>query len=83
MKKIEVPENLLDDTSISDGAKIMYLKVLRLADKAGYCEATNKQLDGSETGRSASRYVQELINAGYLGSNIESNYLRKLFICQK
>jgi len=87
MKDVVIPEylfdKLLDDTSISDCAKVTYLKIYGLADKQGCCEARNKQIDGKGTGRNASRHIKELINAGYLESKIESNYIRKLFICRK
>jgi len=77
----------LEDDSVSDGAKITYCKILRLADKAGCCEAINKKLDGTETGNTASRHIKELIKAGYLESKMEVKadigYQRKLWICQK
>ena len=81
MKSITIPENLLNDDNISNGAKIIYGKIARLAHKTGYTKITNPSLDGTETGRSASRYVHELIKAGYLESQMDMvDGMRKLFI---
>jgi len=70
--------DLLLDDKISDGAKVIHCKIGRFAYETGYCTATNKELDRTETGRSASRYISELIRTGYLESQIDSNGTRIL-----
>ena len=76
-----IPGDILEDERVSDGAKIIYGKIARLSYKTGYCWATNKFLDGTETGRSASRQIQELINAGYIAVTGQGKN-RKLYICE-
>ena len=39
-------------------------------------------MDGTETGRSASRQIQELVNAGYVGSSLDEQKKRLLYICE-
>jgi hypothetical protein len=60
----------------------MYGKIARLAFKNGYCWASNKFLDGTETGRSASRQIQELINTGFVTSRLNNQKQRLLYICR-
>ena len=78
LTQVLIPVDLLLDDNVSDGAKILHTKIGRLAYETGYCTASNKVLDGTETGRSASRYIHELIKAGYLESETDSNGTRIL-----
>ena len=39
-------------------------------------------MDGTETGRSASRHIKELVNAGYVGSSLDEQKKRLLYICE-
>ena len=81
-REITIPGDILEDENISDGAKIIYGKIARLSFKTGYCWASNKFLDGTETGRSASRYIQELINAGYIEVKDQQGKNRQIKICR-
>ena len=81
-REITIPGDILDDDRISDGAKILYGKIARLSYKTGYCWASNTFLDGTKTGRSASRYIQELINAGYIEVKDQQGKNRQIKICR-
>jgi hypothetical protein len=65
-REIIIPGDLVADENVSDGAKILYGKIARLTWKDGYCWASNRFLDGTETGRSASRHIAELRTNGYI-----------------
>jgi hypothetical protein len=80
-REITIPGDILDDDRISDGAKILYGKIARLSYKTGYCWASNKFLDGTKSGRSASRFIAELRGAGYICIVNEYGKNRKIVIC--
>jgi hypothetical protein len=80
-REVTIPGDILEDDRVSDGAKIMYGKIARLSYKTGFCWASNKFLGGTETGRNASRQIQELIKAGYVESRIGEQGNRLLYIC--
>lgn len=80
-RDITIPGDVLQDDRLSDGAKIMYGKIARLSYKDGYCWASNSFLDGTKTGRNASRLIAELKNSGYLSIENEGSKSRKIRIC--
>ena len=59
----------------------MYGKIARLSYKEGFCWASNTFLDGTESGRTASRQIAELKEAGYISVIIKSNFEREIRIC--
>ena len=59
----------------------MYGKIARLSYKEGYCWAGNSFLDGTKTGRNASRFIAELKNTEYIVIENEGSKLRKIRIC--
>jgi len=65
-REIMIPGDVLDNENLSDGAKILYGKIARLSFKDGYCWASNSFLDGTKSGRNASRFIAELKSAGYI-----------------
>ena len=81
-REIVIPGDVLDDDRLSDGAKILYGKIARLSYKTGFCWATNEFLGGTKTGRTAARQIKELVDAGYLKSQIEGDNTRKLYVCE-
>jgi hypothetical protein len=80
-REIVIPGDVLDDERLSDGAKIMYGKIARLSFKEGYCWAGNSFLDGTKSGRNASRFIAELKNAGYVVIENERSKYREIRIC--
>ena len=67
---------------LSDDAKIMYGKIARLSLLDGYCWSSNSFLDGTKTGRNASRFIAELRNSGYVSIENERSKSRKIRICR-
>jgi hypothetical protein len=65
-REIIIPGDILDDDNISDAAKILYGKIARLAYKEGYCWASNKFLDGTESGSTARHNIKALEKYGYI-----------------
>jgi rubrerythrin len=80
-REIVIPGDVLDDERLSDGAKIMYGKIARLSFKEGYCWAGNSFLDGTKSGRNASRFIAELKNAGYIIIENKRSKYREIRIC--
>jgi len=80
-REIMIPGDILDDENISDGAKIMYGKIARLSFKEGYCWASNAFLDGTKSGRNASRFISELKIAGYIKIETGKGKNRKITLC--
>jgi hypothetical protein len=81
-REVTIPGDILEDDRVSDGAKIIYGKIARLSYKTGVCWASNRFLDGTKSGHTASRQIQELIKAGYLGSRTGEQGTRLLYICK-
>jgi hypothetical protein len=81
-REITIPGDVLDDESLSDGAKIMYGKIARLSHKNGFCNAGNYFLDGTRSGRNASRFIAELKNSGFILIENEKSKYRKIKICR-
>jgi len=79
-REIIIPGDVLDDDRLSDGAKLMYGKIARLAFKTGECWASNSFLDGTKTGRNSSRCIAELKNTGYIVIENEGGKSRKIKI---
>ena len=79
-REITIPGDVLEDDRISDGAKIIYGKISRLSHKDGYCWASNAFLDGTRTGRNASRFIAELRDTGYICIANDSGKNRKIFL---
>ena len=73
---------MLNDTRLSDGAKILYGKIARLALLDGHCWSSNSFLDGTKSGRNASRFIAELRNSGYISIENERGKCRKIRICR-
>lgn len=65
---VTIPMALVQDETISNGAKIAYGVIANLCNQRGYCFATNgyisNVLGSHET--TASKYISELIKSGYL-----------------
>jgi rubrerythrin len=80
-REITIPGDVLDDVNLSDGAKIMYGKIARLSWKNGFCSASNYFLDGTKSGRNASRFIAELKNGGFILIENEKSKFRKIRIC--
>ncbi|MDR1251710.1 MAG: helix-turn-helix domain-containing protein [Treponema sp.] len=80
-REIIMPGDVLEDGSLSDGAKILYGKIARLSYKDGFCWASNSFLDGTESGSSAKRQITELKEAGYIRCEYKNGYKRRIFIC--
>jgi len=72
---------VLEDERLSDGAKIMYGKIARLSAADGRCWAGNSFLDGTKSGRNASRFVAELRDTGYILIENDKSRFRKIRIC--
>jgi ribosomal protein L37E len=81
-REITIPGDVLEDPCLSDGAKITYGKISRLSLKTGECWASNSFLDGTQTGRNASRFVAELIKAGYVTVKNGGSKFRKITLCR-
>ena len=80
-REITIPGDVLNDENLSDGAKIMYGKIERLSFKNGFCNASNYFLDGTKSGRNASRFIAELKNAGFIFIENDKSKFRKIRIC--
>jgi len=80
-RDITIPGDILEDSNLSDGAKIMYGKIARLSWKTGVCWASNAFLDGTMSGRNASRFIAELKKAQYITIENEKSRHRKIKIC--
>jgi ribosomal protein L37E len=81
-REITIPGDVLEDPGLSDGAKITYGKISRLSLKTGECWASNSFLDGTQTGRNASRFVAELIKTGYVTVKNGGSKFRKIMLCR-
>jgi hypothetical protein len=80
-REIVIPGDILADRDLSDGAKLMYGKIARLSFKTGECWASNSFLDGTESGRNASRLIAELKKYGYITIRDVKSKNRKINIC--
>ena len=80
-REITIPGDVLDDGRLSDGAKIMYGKIARLSLTDGRCWAGNSFLDGTKSGRNASRLIAELRDSGYISIENERGKNRKIRVC--
>jgi len=79
-REIVIPGDILEDNKLSDGAKILYGKIARLSFIHGYCWASNSFLDGTKSGRNASRFIAELKAEGYITIENENSKSRKIRI---
>ena len=77
-REIVIPGDVLYDLSLSDGAKIIYGKIAKLSDLKGHCWSSNSFLDGTKSGRNASRAIAELKNAGYIFIDNVNSKSRKI-----
>jgi len=80
-REITIPGDVLADDNISDGAKLLYGKIARLSYKTGFCWASNKFFDGTETGSTAKRQIKELKDAGYIKA-VDAEGQRRLHVCE-
>ena len=80
-REITIPGDVLDHEMLSDGAKIMYGKIARLSYKEGYCWASNSFLDGTKSGRNASRFIAELRKYGFIEIKNDRSKYREIWIC--
>jgi hypothetical protein len=80
-REIMIPGDILDNQNITDGAKILYGKIARLSYKEGYCWASNSFLDGTKSGRNASRFIAELKTARYLKIEGGRGKKRRIILC--
>jgi len=81
-REIMIPGDILDDESLSDGARIIYGKIARLSYKDGYCWANNEFLSGVKSKRTASRFIAELQAAGYIKILTGKSKKRKIVLCE-
>jgi len=81
-REIIIPGDVLEDDRLSDGAKIMYGKIARLSLSDGRCWSSNSFLDGTKSGRNASRFIAELKEAGYILIENDKSRFRKISICR-
>lgn len=67
-----IPANVRYDTKISDKAKLLYGEITALANKEGYCWASNAYFAElfEVNKKSISRNIQELVDRGYVISRI-------------
>jgi hypothetical protein len=81
-REITIPGDVLDDDRLSATAKLLYGKIARLAYKNGYCWASNKFLDGTKSGNTASHNIKELEKCSYVACVYENDGRdRKIYIC--
>jgi hypothetical protein len=81
-REITIPGDVLNDTRLSDGAKILYGKIARLSLLDGCCWSSNAFLDGTKSGRNASRFIAELRNSGYVSVVNERGKNRRIKVCR-
>lgn len=69
MKEIKIPTDVLQDKTLSEGAKIIYGIIFTYqVDTGGYFDLSNKQISQmiSKSCPSVSRYIRELTDKQYL-----------------
>ena len=76
---------VLNNTKISDNAKIVYSYISALANnKCGYCYASNNYLSKitNKSNRTIQRALQQLKQSGFIQVDIEKEYQRKIYIVE-
>jgi DNA-binding transcriptional ArsR family regulator len=66
LREIVTPGHTLKDGRIRPGDRETYAKLLILSIGEGYCWPSNSALDGTKSGRTASRHLRKLEEAGYI-----------------
>ncbi|MDR0637359.1 MAG: helix-turn-helix domain-containing protein [Spirochaetaceae bacterium] len=79
-KRIVTPGYMLEDDRIGPADRETYGKLLRLSFKKGYCWPSNSALDGTESGRTASRQITNLEKAGYIKVKNSKGKKRKIIV---
>jgi DNA-binding transcriptional ArsR family regulator len=65
-RRLVIPGEMLEDSRLDAEVRETYGKLARLSFKRGYCWPSNSALDGTESGRTASRHIRKLEEAGYI-----------------
>lgn len=79
---IHIPRYSTIDKKISDAETIFLGLIKSLANKYGYCWASNKMLaemSRGKTPRQIQKYIKHLVEVGYLVVEIQQGYLRKIW----
>ncbi len=78
-----IPWKLLTDKSITSTAKLLYGEISALANREGYCWATNEHLAktlGIQNPKRISLLISNLRDSNYIYVEIEENYKRKIWL---
>ena len=77
-----LPANVRYDKELTDKAKLLYAEITSLSNKMGYCFASNKYFADlyNCTTRSIQNAISKLQEKGYVFTEIENNYERKIYI---
>jgi DNA-binding MarR family transcriptional regulator len=79
-RKIIIPGYMLEDGRLDADSRETYGKISRLAFGKGYCWPSNSALDGTESGRTASRHIKKLEEAGYIKTRNSRSKKRKIIV---
>jgi len=77
-----IPTEIMLSNDLSSTAKILYGVISSLTNEKGYCWASNDYLGSllNISSKTASLLIKELSDYGYIQSNVEKNYKRKIFL---
>lgn len=77
-----IRSDVLDDNKLSNGAKLLYLRISQLTTREGYCWASNRWLSESigVSERTIRRYLDELDDRTLIFIELEDNNKRKIFL---
>lgn len=69
-------------SDIPPNAKLLYGEITALCDKTGYCWSTNKYFADlyKKSESTISVWISHLVNEGFIKSEIEDNFKRKIFL---
>ena len=77
-----IPTEIMLSNDLSSTAKILYGVISSLTNEKGYCWASNDYLGSllNISSKTASLLIKELSDYGYIQSDVEKNYKRKIFL---